>query len=399
MQQRTAGRVWKLAPLGVAAALGCAAHRAESSSVPVSESRVNELATPADSDPLSRLGAAEAALLAEDGPRAVALFGRVLGDLPRDSELRSRALIGLGRAQEAIGDCRAALAAYQSFLERFAASEDAVFVRTHQGSCQAELGAWQDSATSFETVAEAIGQLPSSRVEALARQGYAMFNLDRLDEADEILRRADDVYEAAARDQTERFTNYYFVGMARFYRAAIVHRRFRDVAIELPEKVMEVAFERKLNLLLEAQAAYNRCIEAKHMFWVSAAGFQLGHLFGEFYDALMNAPVPEWLDERQLHVYEAELKKQLRPVLDKAMWVFEKNLETARKLGYESPFIEQTRAMLGHMQSVLVTHETGLGTSRPRLIQPLDDASEIGATDPDVADARHQVYLPPMTTL
>jgi hypothetical protein len=141
--------------------------------------------------------------------------------------------------------------------------------------------------------------------------------------------------------------------MARFYRAAIHHRHFRDIAIRLPEKVMAEDFARKFALLEQAQDGYNYTIKAKHMFWVSAAGYQLGTLFEEFYDAVMYAPVPDWLDDNPApDVYYEELKNQLRPVVNKAIWVFEKNLETARKLGYDSdPSWPQTEAKLSELQA------------------------------------------------
>src|SRR5690606_7339599 len=107
------------------------------------------------------------------------------------------------------------------------------------------------------------------------RQGYALFQAGQLDAADAALARADEVYLESQRQEAERFASHYFVAMARFYRAAVLHLRFREVRIELPEKVMEVAFKRKLELLNAAQDAYSYTIRAKHMFWVSAAGYQL----------------------------------------------------------------------------------------------------------------------------
>ena len=39
-------------------------------------------------------------------------------------------------------------------------------------------------------------------------------------------------------------------------------------------------------------------------------------------------------------------------MVNKAIWVFEKNLESARRIGYENPFVEQTREALARLQSV-----------------------------------------------
>jgi tetratricopeptide (TPR) repeat protein len=330
-------------------------------------------------DPVEALAQAEAALAADDAARAVALFGRVLASPSLPPERAAPAWMGLAQAHEKLRDCVAAIRAYEAYLGRFPAGEHAVVARARRGACEAELEQWELSAATFHAIATQPDALPSVQVEALAREGYALFMLDRMDEADARLAEADAIYERALADDTERWSNTYFVGMARFYRAAILHRRFRDVEIRLPEAAMQAAFTAKLELLTKAQDAYNHAIGAKHMFWVSAAGYQLGHLFSELYDALMYAPVPEWLDARQREIYFEELKKQLRPVVTKAIWVFEKNLETARRLGYDSEFIARTEEKLGHLQAVMLSDDVALGQPHPRLAR--DDAASDAALD------------------
>ncbi|MBX7078986.1 MAG: hypothetical protein K1X88_07365 [Nannocystaceae bacterium] len=339
-------------------------------------------AQPADAaDPTALLAEGEAAH--DDGrhAEAVALIGRALADGGLATDDERRALVVLAASQEAMRDCTAVLRTYELYLARFPEAPDRAVTDARRGACQAELGQWQASADSFAAVADAPGQLPSTRIEALARQGFALFNLDRFDDAERVLARADALFEQAEREQSERFASYYFVGMARFYRGAIHHRRFREVAIELPENVMKQRFEQKLALLREAQDAYNHTIRAKHMFWVSAAGYQLGALFSEFYDALMHAPVPTWLDAKQRRIYYDELKKQIRPVVDKAIWVLEKNLETARRLGFESEFTAQTEARLSHLQATLASDAPELGRPLPRLAEL--DAAAATSPEPD----------------
>ncbi|MCY1012121.1 hypothetical protein OV079_42555 [Nannocystis pusilla] len=212
---------------------------------------------------------AEAALAGGDAARAVALFSGYLGGDPDETGVR-QAYLGLARAQELLRDCAAAIRAYDAYLARFSDGPADLFAR--RGACYAELGEWKASADSY---AEAFARatLPSAKVEALARQGYAHFELGQLDQAEPLLQQADQVYVASQEQNSERFSNYYFVGMARFYRAAVWHRRFRDVPIRLPEKQMTEDFARKFALLEKAQEAYNETIKAKHMFWVSAAGY------------------------------------------------------------------------------------------------------------------------------
>lgn len=378
---------------------------ARSQGEPGSRAQPGSHADAPEGSPSDWVARGEAAL--EDGQpaRAAALFARTLGASGAGSDASSelgRAYLGLARAQEQLGDFEAAIRAYDGFIARFPDDAQLATVLARRGACEAELYQWERSAASFAQILTLGDQLlPSERVEALAREGLALFQLDRLDEADARFAEADAIYTEASESGTERFSDTYFVAMARFYRAAVVHVRFRRAPIRLPEAQMAKDFDAKLELLQEAQEAYNEVIRTRHVFWVSAAGYQLGTLFEEFYDAVMHAPVPDWLDESQRAVYYAELEEQLRPVVEKAVWVFEKNLETARKLGYESDFIAQTRDRLASLQAVMLGRDGG-GAPVPRLAPTL--APETGAAEPTSAleslpGVERKLFVPMPTTL
>jgi tetratricopeptide (TPR) repeat protein len=318
-------------------------------------------------DPGTWLDEAERALEAAQPARAATLFARYLGRSV-EGEAGRRAYRGLARAHELLGDFDAAIRAYDGFLAHFADDPAAHVMLARRGACEAQVMAWERSAASYASVIEVGGEalIPSQQVEAHARQGFALYQLGSFEQADAALARADAIYVAATSEGQERFSDTYFVGMARFYRAAILHVEFRRVRIRSPEAQMSVDFEAKLALLERAQDAYNHVVRARHVFWVSAAGFQLGSLFEEFHDAIMYAPVPDWLDDSQRRTYYRELEQQLRPVIDKAVWVFEKNLQTALELGYENDFIDRTEAALAHLQAVLLGLDD-LGQPVPRL--------------------------------
>jgi tetratricopeptide (TPR) repeat protein len=354
-----------------------------------------------DASPSEWIDEAERALEHGEPARAATLFARYLGHSV-DGDAARRAYRGLARAHEQLGDFDAAIRAYDGFLAWFPDDSDAAQMLARRGACEAEVGEWERSSVSFAGVLVAGGEalLPSQQVEALARRGFALYQLERFDEADEVFAEADEIYEAATAGGHERFSDTYFVGMARFYRAAILHVEFRRARIRLPEAQMSADFEAKLALLERAQDAYNHVVRARHVFWVSAAGFQLGALFEEFYDAIMYAPAPDWLDDSQRRTYYRELEQQLRPVIDKAVWVFEKNLETARKLGYENQFIDQTEAALAHLQSVLLGRGDP-GQPVPRLAPREPRSEEPDALTPleDLPAAERKLFVPLPTTL
>ncbi|WP_181233838.1 tetratricopeptide repeat protein [Enhygromyxa salina] len=355
-------------------------------------------------DPSAWLDEAERALASGELARAATLFARYLGH-DGSGERGRQAYAGLARAHELLGDFDAAIRAYDGFLARFGDDPTAHLMLARRGACEAQVLAWERSAASYAQVIELGGDalIPSQQVEALARQGFALYQLGQLEQADAVLANADAIYEAATSAGQERFSDTYFVAMARFYRAAILHLEFRKVRIRLPEAQMDADFEAKLALLERAQAAYNEVVRARHVYWVSAAGYQLGSLFEEFYDAIMYAPVPDWLDDAQRRTYYLELEEQLRPVIDKAVWVFEKNLETARKLGYDNEFIELTQAQLGHLQGIVLGRGEG-GGPMPRLApRDPDDADSSDPSMPSPQDelpaVERKLFVPMPTTL
>lgn len=389
---------------------GCASARSSSpdplldpSVEPEPGAELQPLAPTDGSDPAAAdwLAAAERALQSEQPARAAALFARYLGHDPTGEPAR-QAYPGLARAHQQLGDFEAAIRAYDGFLRHFGSDPSAPAMLGSRGACEAEIGQWERSADSFAQMLERGGDrlLAAEQVEALARQGFALFQIDRFEDADARLAQADEIYTAATSDGRERFGDTYFVAMARFYRAAILHRRFRAVSIHLPEQQMNTDFQAKLALLEQAQDAYNLTIRARHVYWVSAAGFQLGSLFEEFYDAIMYAPMPDWLDEAQRRTYYEQLEDQLRPVVDKAIWVFEKNLETARKLGYDNEFVALSEQQLERLQTVLLGRDARLGKPVPRLVVdagPAETPTWLG--DAELPASERKLFVPLPTPL
>jgi tetratricopeptide (TPR) repeat protein len=398
-------RTSRVAVLAVLLA-GCRTAPTATSAGPTSPEPSRATAVELDAgSPSEWLDEADSALERGEPARAATLFARYLGHPSKgavEGDAARRAYLGLARAHEQLGDYDAAIRTYDGFLARFPDDPEAAVMLARRGACEAEVGEWERSSVSFAGVIEAGGEslLPSQKVEALARRGFALYQLERFAEADAVLAEADAVYEAATDGGQERFSDTYFVGMARFYRAAILHVEFRGIRIRLPEAQMAADFQAKLAVLERAQDAYNDVVRARHVFWVSAAGFQLGSLFEEFYDAIMYAPTPDWLDDEQRRIYYLELEQQLRPVIDKAVWVFEKNLETARKLGYDNDFIQRTEDALAHVQGVLLGRGDP-GQPVPRLAprESADEEPDVLEPTEDLPAAERKLFVPLPTVL
>lgn len=339
---------------------------------------------PAARSPEEAIAAADAAFEDGDLPRAVAVLSGLLARPGLAPRQRADALWRLSEIYEALRDCRAVVRTLGRFLD--AASDDVRRIQAwmRKGACEAEIGDFAASREAYARAREEGGERlgPAARIETYAREGYAAFEMGDLERAEKVLAEGD-AYAAEILEST-RLDDYYFVGMIRFYRGAIWHVRFRQVTIRSRRRDMARDFNTKMEYLAKAQAFYREAVRAKHMFWVSAAGYQMGQLFAEFYDAIMYAPVPNWLSARQREIYYEELRKQLRPALEKAIWVFEKTVETARRLGYTSPFVERAEAKLAHLRAVVVAGQGRLGEPDPHLVPEI--ARPIAPAEPGGED-------------
>ena len=112
--------------------------------------------------------------------------------------------------------------------------------------------------------------------------------------------------------------------------------------------------EYKAELLLSAQGHYLRAIRIGNGYWATAAGAQIGGLYENLYDHMMNAPAPRELNAEEGELYRQELRKKIRVLITKAITVYERTLEAAERIGASSPFVEKTRESLKRMKDMLL---------------------------------------------
>lgn len=303
------------------------------------------------------------------GKNALAIehYQRILDEFPA-SRLVSPALYNMGLGYEAIGRFDRAATQYAELVRRFGKNPDAIDAAFRLGACYAELGHWKRSAEVFGRLVTTKNLSASDRIEAYARQGLAHFRLHDHDAAGQTLRAGLRFF--AHIDPIERLDDDFFVGMLHYYLAAIPHLRFREVKLRSDGAELAQQLDEKARLLLLAQARYIQTIQTKHPYWATAAGFQIGSLYQEFYTAMMRA-LPDFqaaaqsnarranisVDEarRQLaQVYLETLHQRVKPLLQKAIRVFERNALVARRTGVTSVWVERSRRQIADLKCLLV---------------------------------------------
>jgi tetratricopeptide (TPR) repeat protein len=169
------------------------------------------------------------------------------------------------------------------------------------------------------------------RVELFARRAAARLAAGDLDEAEREAQRA--VAIAPTEDAVHALDDDTHAAAARVVLGEVTRRRAGAVRYEVESPEAEAAIVRRVNLVTHAHAQFNEAIRAGNPDWAAAAGFRIGEMYRDLFDAIVDAPTPPAWDDAQRRVYRARTADRLRPLLQGALRSWEMTLTMARRTG------------------------------------------------------------------
>ncbi len=283
---------------------------------------------------------AGAALSDKRYDEAAKVYLKLLKSFPESAYARA-SHYNLGLAYIGASDWAAAAEAFKALIEKYPTHADAKDALFQLGACHAEQKNWPASGEVFARLLERSDLTSDDRIEALARRGFAQFNLGDLDTADKTFRAVLNYRHKI--ENEERLATDFYLAFSQYHLAQISHQRFRAVELRLPEAQMDKDLDEKARLLLQAQRAYIDTIKYGNPAWASAAGFQVGSLYEELYDAFMRAPVPPELQGEAREVYQEELFRKIRVLLEKSMRWQRENLLMIERLGVNTEWADKSK--------------------------------------------------------
>jgi TolA-binding protein len=318
---------------------------------------------------------AGAALSDKRFEEAAKLYLKLLKSFP-DSAYSRASQYNLGLAYIDASNWAAAVDAFKALIEKYPTHADAKDALFQLGACYAEQKNWPASGEVFARVLERSDLTADDRIEALSRRGFAQFNLGDLDTADKTFRAVLSYRHKI--ENEERLGTDFYLAFSQYHLAQISHQRFRAVELRLPEAQMDKDLDEKASLLLQAQRGYIDTIKYGNPAWASAAGFQVGSLYEELYDAFMRAPIPPDLQGEARQVYQEELFKKIRILLEKSMRWQRENLLMIERLGVNTEWAEKSKLAYAKLIKLLdpksanelETGESAKGQGKPPVQPP-----------------------------
>jgi tetratricopeptide (TPR) repeat protein len=281
---------------------------------------------------------------------AVRAYDRLLKLFPSSPYARP-SLYNRGLAFQNKKEWQKAIESFRELTEKHAEHSDAKDALFKLAESYAEIENWPASIEALARLVERKDLNADDRIEAIARRGFAQLKLGDLDTAEKTFHGA--LFYRQQIEREERLATDFFLAFSQYNLGQISHERFRRTPIRLPETQMDKDLEQKAGLLLKAQRSYIETIKYGNPRWASAAGFQVGSLYEELYDAFMAAPIPAGLDDEGRAVYREELRKKIRVLLEKSLRWYRENLLMVERLGVDTDWAEKTKVSYAKLLRIL----------------------------------------------
>jgi len=289
----------------------------------------------------------------------------------------------LGMALEQLGRHEEAAAQYQALITAAPGSADARDAAFRLAVCQRVLGRYAEAERTLRVLLTDRGARPLERYLARIRLGEVLIALLRLDDAEHELRSL--LTRARPRpNRTEPLLTGPMLAEAQYTLARVYRTRFDALPIRLPLEQMGKDVAAKVEVFKRAQSAYLRAVRIGVAATTTASGMELGQMYEDFCRDFVEAPIPPDLAQEEIDVYYELLLKEVRPLLGQAIYVYEKSLGVAERLGAANDFVESSRGRLEALKKAL-SEEQGLDDLREFLGVPPPAAPAKGA--PPVPEA------------
>ncbi len=278
---------------------------------------------------------------------AVAHYKVLIDSFP-DSDYHLPSLYNSGLSLERLERWEEALTHYSTIVEDYGGKSIATDALYRSSECFKRLERHQEVLTTIARILDRTGLASYDRTEAYTRQGDAHLALDDLSKAEDSFRRAITSHKRAPDDEVVPGDSH-FVVAAQYGLSQVYHRLFLGVKFRLPADRMEKDLEDKAQLFMQAQGKYIRTMRMGNAYWATAAGYAIGQMYEQFYTDLLTAETPKLQDEESKVYFEA-LREKIRPFMERALQIYEKNIILSERYNVDNDFTRQTQVSLERLK-------------------------------------------------
>ncbi|MCA9525097.1 MAG: hypothetical protein KC549_02225 [Myxococcales bacterium] len=292
---------------------------------------------------------AQAAFARQDWPACDAAFGRLIEKFP-DSRYLHASLYNRGLCLEYLRQHGLAAQHFRRHAQLSEDEKDRLDGLFRLGFNLVRGKQYYEAVHLYDQLLREAALGTADKAECHLRRGTAWMYLDKAGQAEKDLKLAmaltREAYEELV-DGNELFAE------AHFRRGEIYQRLAHAVRLKLPVQSMKGDLAAKVRFFRQAQASYIDALNVRHSYWATASGLRLGELYEEFYRDVLGAEVPADFDAETRRFYIVELKRQLQPLLEQSLAIYEKNITMSERIGAQNEWVAETEARVKRLRSLI----------------------------------------------
>jgi tetratricopeptide (TPR) repeat protein len=285
--------------------------------------------------------------------KAIGIYRRLVNEFP-DSAYAPTALFNIAAIYDGRRDLPATMAALRELVGAYPQSRESIEGHLYIAALQLEHDQFTEAVTTLDEVLARPNLTYADRIEAFARKGYGLIELKRYDDAEAALERA-----VAESRLVTHLDDTYYIAMASYYRGELLHRRFTEAPVRLPDDQMIADLEAKRVLAGKAYDAWKESLGYRQVYWATASGYQMSQIFVELWQAHVTAPYPKRIDAATRPLYVTEVHDRVREHLEKALEGHRMNMELAKAYGVETEWSRASGVQATRVMDLLAREASG----------------------------------------
>ncbi len=246
-----------------------------------------------------------------------------------------------------------ALKHYRIVKQRVPHTETGIDASFRIGANLLKLKRWVEAEKLYSKLIHLKKLPPTDRIELFTRLGTAQLEQHKFNLAQENFRKALRIYRKASKK--EFLEGDYFAAQAQFSLGKIYEQHFKEKKLSGTQEELKRQLELKARDWLAAYNYYIKAIKLKNAHWIVVSLYRIAQLHWQMYNDMVNAPLPKGLTKEEQTIYVQLLKKKIRVLLNRAVNVFERNLQIAENFGLnDDKLVQKTKKDLAKLRTYIV---------------------------------------------
>ncbi len=261
---------------------------------------------------------------------AIARYRQLIAEFP-ESIYAPVAIFNIAAIYDGQGDMTSTITTLRELVTAYPTARESVEGHLYIAALQSETKQFAAAVTTLDEALARTSLTYADRIEAFARKGYALMELKQYDPADAAF-----AGSIAEWRRAPTLQDPYYIAMAHFYRGELLHRKFAESPVRLPDDQLVKDLETKRVLAVQAYDRWRDSLGFKHAYWATAAGYNMSQIFVELWEVTVKAPYPTKLDAAGRQKYVVEVHDRVREHLEKALEGHRMNVELAKAFGVDT---------------------------------------------------------------